>query len=487
LGATLTIDAAPSPPDSATAVGIPVAPAGTIPAELRTDRAALETAGFDGKIGSSVGIPADGRLWVAVGIGDPNDLDTAKLRDAAAAFARAAKTHERLAFVLGEGWRLPAAACAQSVVEGAMLARYSYDPLRRAPKGRPVRALTVIAPRGQEESARSGAERGRVFVSAAMLARDLASTPHSHLSATRMAEVAVQLGAEQGFDVEVFDKEALVAMGCGGLLAVNAGSVEPPCMIKLTYRPPGEPSGRLALVGKGIMYDSGGISLKPSDMVHAKMKNDMTGAAAILAAVAALGELGATTMVTGFLMCTDNMPSGSATALGDVITIRGGTTVEIIDTDAEGRLVMSDALVLATEEPNDAVVDIATLTGSVSRALGPDVAGLFGTDQGLVDQVKAAAAATDEPVWQLPLHRPYRSILDSNVADLVNCGPIGKPDGIVAALYLAEFVGDLAWAHIDIAGTAWNDTDTSWRTEGASGFGARLLIELASGFVPPSR
>jgi leucyl aminopeptidase len=148
---------------------------------------------------------------------------------------------------------------------------------------------------------------------------------------------------------------------------------------------------------------------------------------------------------------------------------------------------MSDALVLATEEPNDAVVDIATLTGSVSRALGPDVAGLFGTDQGLVDQVKAAAAATDEPVWQLPLHRPYRSILDSNVADLVNCGPIGKPDGIVAALYLAEFVGDLAWAHIDIAGTAWNHTDTSWRTEGASGFGARLLIELASGFVPPSR
>ncbi len=182
----------------------------------------------------------------------------------------------------------------------------------------------------------------------------------------------------------MFDKDALVEMGCGGLLGVNRGSAEPPRMVKLTYRPPtGEPTGRLALVGKGIMYDSGGIALKPGDEVHAQMKNDMSGAAAILAAMAELGDLGCTTQVTGFLMCTDNMPSGTALALGDVITMRGGTTVEVINTDAEGRLVMADALVLATEEANDAIVDIATLTGACMRALGTQVAGVMGNNQAL--------------------------------------------------------------------------------------------------------
>jgi leucyl aminopeptidase len=326
-----------------------------------------------------------------------------------------------------------------------------------------------------------------VFAAAEMLARDLSSTPHSHLTATRLGEIAQELGSDKGFEVEVFDKAALIELGCGGLLAVNAGSVEPPVMIKVTHRPSGEPTGTLAMVGKGIMYDSGGISLKPSDMVHARMKNDMSGAASVLATVAALAELGSTTSVTGYLMCTDNMPSGSATALGDVFTARSGTTVEMIDTDAEGRVVMCDALALAAEQQPDAIVDIATRTGSGARALGPDIAGVFGNDQGLVDRVKAAADATDELVWQLPLHRPYRRILDSHVADIANCGPIGQPDAIASALYLAEFVGDVPWAHIDIAGTAWNDDDRSWKPAGATGFGTRLLIQLAATFTAPER
>ena len=262
------------------------------------------------------------------------------------------------------------------------------------------------------------------------------------------------IGAERGLEVEVFDKDALVAMGCGGILGVNQGSAEPPRLVKLTYRPAsGEPSGRLALVGKGIMYDSGGIALKPGDEVHAQMKNDMSGAAAILAAMAELAELGCTAQVTGFLCCTDNMPSGTALALGDVITMRGGTTVEVINTDAEGRLVMADGLVLSTEEPNDAIVDIATLTGACMRALGTQVAGVMGNNQDLVDQVRAAAEVTDEPVWQLPLDKRYRKELDSTVADLKNLGG-ANAGAITAALFLAEFVGDVPWAHIDIAGTA---------------------------------
>jgi leucyl aminopeptidase len=271
-------------------------------------------------------------------------------------------------------------------------------------------------------------------------------------------------------------------MGCGGLLGVNQGSSEPPRMIKLTYRPEGEPTGHLGLVGKGIMYDSGGLALKPGDDVHAHMKNDMSGAAAILAAMAELADVGCPTQVTAWLMCTDNMPSGTALALGDVITMRGGTTVEVINTDAEGRLVMADALVLATEEGVDAIIDIATLTGACMRALGTQVAGVMGTSQPLVDQVREAADAADEPVWQLPLEARYRAELDSAVADLRNMGG-ANAGALTAGLFLAEFVGDTPWAHIDIAGTAQSTGEAGWQTAGCTGFGARLLVGLAESFT----
>jgi leucyl aminopeptidase len=202
----------------------------------------------------------------------------------------------------------------------------------------------------------------------------------------------------------VFDEVALAELGCGGLLGVNGGSAEPPRMVKATYRPDGAgpDTPHLSIVGKGIMYDSGGISLKPGDAVHATMKNDMSGAAAVVGALSALRAVGCPTAVTAYLMCTDNMPSGTAMALGDVLTVRGGTTVEVINTDAEGRLVMADALVLATEEPTDAIVDIATLTGACMRALGTQVGGVMGNHQGLIDQIRACADRTDEPLWQLP-------------------------------------------------------------------------------------
>jgi leucyl aminopeptidase len=314
-----------------------------------------------------------------------------------------------------------------------------------------------------------------------MLARDLANTPPAHLTAARMADVAVQVAAEHGLAAEVFDRAALIEMGCGGLIGVNGGSADEPRLIKLSYQPEGA-TRRLALVAKGIMYDSGGLSLKPSDAVHATMKNDMSGAAATLAAMSVLRDLGGQTAVTGYLMCTDNVPSGTALKLGDVITIRGGTTVEILNTDAEGRLVMADALVLAAEEGPDAIVDIATLTGASMRALGTSVAGVIGNRQSLVDQVLSSAAATAESAWQLPLEGRYRRELDSDVADMTNMG--GPNAGaITAALFLAEFTGGLPWAHIDIAGTAQVDSPGGWLTRGCSGFGARLLADLAVNFT----
>jgi leucyl aminopeptidase len=235
------------------------------------------------------------------------------------------------------------------------------------------------------------------------------------------------------------------------------------------------------VVGKGIMYDSGGISLKPADGTHATMKNDMSGAGTVLATLVALGELGCTTKVTGYLMCTDNMPSGDALKMGDVITARNGMTIEVANTDAEGRLVMMDALVLAAEQQPDAILDVATLTGATMRALGTLVAGVMGNDQKLVDQVLAAAESTDERAWQFPLENGYRAQLDSDVADMKN---LGGPNagGITAGLFLEEFVDGISWAHIDIAGTAMADPPGSWRPEGCTGFGARLLAQVLVDF-----
>ena len=254
--------------------------------------------------------------------------------------------------------------------------------------------LTLVTDEAHRDEAQAGAERGVALAAATMAARDLANTPHNYLSASDMADLAVAMGPERGLTVEVFGKDELVEMGCGGMLGVNAGSAEPPRLVKLRYTPDGEATGRLTFVGKGIMYDSGGIALKPGDEVHAQMKNDMSGAAGDPRGDERARRGGLPTAVTGYLCCTDNMPSGTAMALGDVITMRGGKTVEVINTDAEGRLVMADALVLATEEPTDAIVDIATLTGACMRALGTGMAGVMGTDQALVEQVKAAAVAS---------------------------------------------------------------------------------------------
>jgi len=489
-GTHVAVGVAPVAPDTVTALGVPVGADSDVPAGLGMDRARLAASGFDAKVGATLVVPTptDPTL-VAVGIGDGTTLDPAALRDAAAAFARAASSHGSLAFSLAGTEAVTTEVAAQVVAEGVLLARYGYDPLRSKPKATPVTGLTLLVDGDGDAStaAARGAERGRLLAGVTQLARDLANTPHNHLSASRLADVAMALGADaaRGLQVEVFDKDALVDLGCGGLLGVNAGSAEPPRMVKLRYAPStGEPTAHLTLVGKGIMYDSGGLALKPGDEVHAQMKNDMSGAAAILAAMSALGALGCTTAVTGYLMCTDNMPSGTALALGDVVTMRGGTTVEVINTDAEGRLVMADALVLATEEPTDAIVDIATLTGACMRALGTQVAGVMGNDATLVDQVRAAADATDEPVWELPLERRYRKELDSTVADLKNLGG-ANAGAITAGLFLAEFVGGLPWAHVDIAGTAQSTGDAGWQTAGCSGFGARLLTQLATDFVGP--
>jgi leucyl aminopeptidase len=463
-------------PVGATAVGRPVTPEGDLPDGLGLEWPDLAQEGFTGAAGESFAVAqANSPTTVLLGLGS-DEVGPAVLRDAGAALARTAAKHSNLAIDLG-GY----AQFAQAVVEGVLLARYRYDVLKAEPTVTAVESLTLLG--GDGAQVEEGIRVGKAMAEAQMVARDLANDPPAVLTATRMADIASNLGLQRGLEVEVFDKDALVEMGCGGLLGVNAGSAEAPRMIKLTYRPSGGGGHHLTLVGKGIMYDAGGIALKPADEVHATMKNDMSGAGAILASMLVLQELGCPNTVVGYLMCTDNRPSGTALAMGDVLRIRGGKSVEVTNTDAEGRLVMADALVLATESPTDAIVDIATLTGAAMRALGTQVAGVIGNDQALVDQVKAAADRTDEPVWQLPLERRYRGQMNSTVADIKNLGG-ANAGAITAALFLEEFVDGRPWAHIDIAGTAQNDEDVSWRPPGCTGFGARLLTEFALTFSP---
>ena len=466
-------------------IGVPVPATGPVPRQLGVDRATLAASGFDGKVGETLVVPRrGGPSVVAVGIGDPAALDATALRDAAAAFARAAGKHPHVATTLADVAAVEPELAGQVVVEGLLLARYRYSTLKRDAPASALTAITLVAGSARAQRVERGAGRGRVIAGAAQLARDLANIaarppdrqPDGRGGRGRRRE---QRAAGRGVRRRRARRPRLRRAARRQRRQRRAAAHDQ------AHVSPAQPAAaHLAMVGKGVMYDSGGISLKPTDPMHAAMKMDMSGAAAVLASMSALAAVGCRTAVTGYLMCTDNMPSGSAMKLGDVLTIHGGTTVEIHNTDAEGRLLLADGLALATEEQPDAVVDIATLTGACMVALGPSVAGVFGNDQSLIEQVRAASAATDEAVWQLPLEKRYRKLLDSDVADVKN---VGGPYGgaITAAVFLSEFVGDLPWAHLDIAGPMKVDADEAWRSKGATGFGTRLLIELATSFTKP--
>jgi leucyl aminopeptidase len=482
---TVTVRDDMPPAGEVGALAVPVVSGEDPPDELGVGAEALAAAGFTGARGQTLVLPnPDGMVRVAVGLGPRGVVDTTLVRDVVAEFARAVPHHLTLAVELPpDDTQIGAAEFAQAATEGVMLARWRFQ-LGAGKDDRTLDGLVLVATSERLESAREGARRGKAIADAYNLGRDLANCPAASLTAARMADVAIQLAPDAGLEVEVFDKDQLIEMSCGGILGVNMGSAEPPRLVRIRYAPE-SPTGRLALIGKGVMYDSGGISLKPSDESHAQMKNDMTGAAAILATMTALRDVGCRTAVTAYLCCTDNMPSGTAMKLGDVLTMRNGKTVEVLNTDAEGRLVMADGLAMATEEPVDALVDVATLTGACLRTFGVEIAGLMGNNADLIGQLKAAGDAVDEPVWELPLYRPYRRQLDSTIADFTNMGGVNA-GSITAALFLEEFVDGHPWAHIDIAGTAQLPAPRTWRNKGATGFGTKLLLELATTFRPPA-
>jgi leucyl aminopeptidase len=324
-----------------------------------------------------------------------------------------------------------------------------------------------------------GARRGEVFAGATALARDLVNMPANEVHPTHLARVAAQIAKEARLRLRVWEGTDCQKMGMGAFLAVAAGSEQPPKFIHLTYTP-GRPRRRVALVGKGITFDAGGLDLKtPESML--RMKDDMSGAAAVLAVMKALPALAAPVEVHGLIAATENMPSGAALRPGDVLRAMNGTTIEVGNTDAEGRLTLADALCYAnTRVKPDEVIDVATLTGACVVALGPLCAGLFASDQALATRLLAAADQAGEPLWQLPLIDEYREHLKSEVADLNNVGPRGG-GAITAGLFLKEFAGTTPWAHLDIAGPAFSEKDLPLAPKGGTGAAVRTLLSYLAG------
>jgi len=451
-------------------------------------KAALDRAGFSGTV-DAVAILDDGdRATVVAGLGPSDRVCTDELRRAAAEVARRVSRHRRIAVELPEVPGLDMAVIAAAISEGLLLGSYSFTEFRSSPDagGRLQSAsLVVDGSTAEVRQVRAAAERATIVADAVCFARDLVNTPGGTLTPLVFADLVSDRATAAGLEVEVLDADAIAAARLGGLLAVNQGSTHPPCLVKLTYTPDPEldPTGdTLAFVGKGITFDSGGLSIKPADGMIG-MKMDMGGAAAVVAAMCALPALGARTAAVAFTPMTDNMINGDALRPGDVYTARNGTTVEVLNTDAEGRLVIAEALVLASEEEPAAIVDLATLTGACLVALGDRIAGLLSNDDGFRDTVMRAAGIAGERVWPLPIPPDYRKLLESRVADVANISTRRVGGALMAASFLEGFVGDgIPWAHLDIAGPAYLENPDGEQGPAATGFGVRTLLQLTCGW-----
>ncbi|MEV5324296.1 leucyl aminopeptidase [Nonomuraea sp. N2-4H] len=435
--------------------------------------ASLDAVGFTGKAGELAKLPTFGSvtapLLVAVGLGDSPDLEA--LRRAAGAAVRSVAGQSRAALALPAG----TAEEAEAVALGGLLGAYAFSRYRTGGDQKaPVAELTVLSGQGD-----GVAERASVLAESVTLVRDLVNTPPSDLWPARFAELAEQAGGKAGLTVEVLDERQLKEGGYGGLIGVGQGSSNPPRLVRLSYSHP-EASKTLAFVGKGITFDSGGLSLKPSASMD-WMKSDMGGAGAVLGALIGIARLGLPVNAIGYLCLAENLPSGTAQRPSDVIHSYSGKTVEVLDTDAEGRLVLMDGIARAAEDRPDLIVDVATLTGAQIVSLGWRTAGVMANDDAVRELVVEAAGAAGEGAWGMPLPEELRKGLDSAVADIANLQPERWGSMLAAGIFLKEFVPDgVRWAHIDMAGPAYNKGEPyGYIPKGGTGAFTRTLIGVA--------
>ena len=372
---------------------------------------------------------------------------------------------------------------AAAAVEGAIMALFDLDKYRTVDKETKTVDRFIVIAEADEQEIKRGITRGQAIGESVNFTRDLANEPGGSLTPTGMAERASAMAQEFGLSVDVLDEAQMQQEGMGSLLSVSRGSEEPAKLIVVKYTPAassGNDKELLAFVGKGITFDSGGISLKPGENMEL-MKYDMTGGATVLGAMRAIAQLKPSVPVLGIVPCSENLPSGKATKPGDVVTAMTGKTIEVINTDAEGRLILADAIAYAKKLGATKVIDMATLTGAVSIALGDVNTAVLGTDQALIDEIIAAGKEVGEKFWQLPLDKEYSKQIKSDIADIKNVG--GRKAGtITAAAFLKEFADGLSWAHLDIAGTAWGDEAKPYRSKGPTGVAVRTLLNIVRRF-----
>jgi leucyl aminopeptidase len=418
---------------------------------------------------------AGGKRWILVGLGSRDKLDGERMRvAAAAAFGRARELGARRLC-----WEVPhkvGTEIAEAIVEGTVLSGYRFDRFKGKPPEEPTPGLEALIVSAHDDLATVIAD-AEIVARAVNAARNLQNTPANEMAPRHLADAARVLGELDGVTVEVEGRDGLERLGMGSFAAVAMGSHEEPALITLRYDGPDATGPVLGLVGKAVTFDSGGISIKGANKMF-EMKFDMSGGAAVLGAIEAIAELRLPVRLIAVVGATENMPSGHAMKPGDVVRAANGTTIEVINTDAEGRLVLADCLTHAVNLGAERLVDIATLTGAIITALGNTHAGLMASDDAWAGQVEAAATSTGELVWRLPLHPDYAKALESETADVMNVNETRKAGSIVAAEFLQRFTGDVPWAHLDIAGTAWG-AGRPYTPKGGSGWGVRLFVALA--------
>src|SRR6266436_1160807 len=410
------------------------------------------------------------------------------LRRVAGAAVRTLKSRGIRSFAFIAPTGIPAEEAVRAIVEGALVGNFDPDYYRSDRKDQKIDALTILASGNSDQAAlEKAAHEAQVIGESQNFTRDLVNEPSNRMTPTILADRAKKMSAEVGLKCEVFGGDKIKELKMGAFWSVAQGSDEPPALIVLRYEPAGAPEKPvLGLVGKGITFDTGGISIKPADGME-KMKYDMAGGATMIGAMRAIALLKPKVKVIGIVCATENMPSGKAQKPGDVQIAMSGKSIEIINTDAEGRLVLADGLYYARQLGCTHLIDAATLTGAVVVALGSVNAGIFGNDEQMFEQFSKALSKAGEKMWRMPLDDEYKELIRSNIADIVNSG--GRYGGaITAAMFLKEFAEDVPWLHLDIAGTAWTEEQKPWIAKGPSGIALRSLVEFArdfAGYKPP--
>ncbi len=478
----LTITTARSAPAAAPLVGVGVFKDLDRPDGLTN--AVLDARGFDAKLGKTMIVESNGGLVAVVGLGKTEDFTEQSLRTAGASLAKASRRQKAIATTLltdatKELNGLNAGLAAQCLAEGLELGRYQGGAYKSKAPRHDLKKVTIAG--STAKAVKDGVAIGQAIADGQMMARDLVNEPGGTLTPAEFAKRTAAMAKKAGLQCKIMDLAAIKKAQLGGLLGVNRGSTNQPRFVELTWSPP-KPKATIAFVGKGITFDAGGLSIKTGTGMMT-MKMDMGGAAAVVGAMSVLKAAQVPNRIRAYVPMTDNMLGGDATRPGDVLKIRNGKTIEVLNTDAEGRLILADALSLASEAKPDAIVDLATLTGASVAALGPKIAALMTNDDAFGEVVAAAAADAGERVWHMPLPADYKRQMDSPIADMKN---IGKPMGggaLTAGLILSEFVGDgIPWVHLDIAGPAWTEGDDAESRKGGTGFGVRTLVELARNF-----